>query len=61
MQHEKGRSRPLGLFAHPFLLTAVVSLQLGGGVDGHLAQGAVEETYRLLFFSFSLWSRLSVL
>lgn len=59
MQHEKGRSRPLGFF--PPLLTAVVSLQLGGGVDGHLAQGAVEETYRLLFFSFSLWSRLSVL
>ncbi len=39
-------------------LTAVVGLQLGGRVDGHFAEGAVEKSYRFLFLCFPLWSHL---
>lgn len=44
-----------------FDLTAVVSLQLGGGVHRHLAQGAVEEAHGLLLLGLPLWSRLPAL
>lgn len=44
-----------------FDLTAVVSLQLGGGVHRYFTQGAVEEAYGLLLLGLPLWSRLSAL
>lgn len=38
-----------------FDLTAVVSLQLGGGVHRHLTKGAVEEAHGLLLLGLPFW------
>lgn len=37
-------------------LTAIVGQELGGRVDSHLAEGAVEETNSFLFFRLLFWS-----